>query len=302
MLSLTAIIMVFAVIIASVLIHGKSGNGNERDELRRLWEEGSYDQVYAVTKAALEDRPEKPGKPLDYFLLTLNGFSAYQLGIAQINSFDTLTYIDSCISSLRRAILLKNAANDGRLYYVLGKAYCYKGDDYADLAIQYLEQARSLSYKADDISEYLGLSYAAIHDYRSSVAAFSNALDTASDILLLSIAKSYTALEEYDSARAYLVRCIEISRDSNTKIQAKLLLAEIYVKTENFDGAEAQYSSLLEEFGENAEAHYQLGELYAAKGNTIKAQAEARQALRIDVTHGKSRALYDRMNTINRNK
>jgi tetratricopeptide (TPR) repeat protein len=90
--------------------------------------------------------------------------------------------------------------------------------------------------------------------------------------------------------------------DSNTKIQAKLLLAEIFVKTGNFDGAEAQYSSLLGEFGENAEAHYQLGELYAARGNAIKAHAEARQALRIDSTHGKARTLFDRMAIIIRNK
>jgi tetratricopeptide (TPR) repeat protein len=284
-LTLTAIFVVFAVVLVSFfLIRRNNGSGNEREYLGRLWEEGAYDQVFELSKEALETRP------LDYFLLTVNGFSAYQIGIAQINNFDTLGYIDSCILSLRRAILLKNAASDGRVYYVLGKAYCYKGDDYADLAIEYLERARALSYTAEDIPEYLGLSYAAIHDYRSSVEAFSHALNPASDVLLLSIARSYMALEEYDSARAYLLRCIEISQDSNTKIQAHLLISEILVKTGNSGGAELQYLSMMEEFGENAEAHYQLGELYAAGGDLTRARSEWRRAVQLDVSHTKARS------------
>ncbi|MDR0877341.1 MAG: hypothetical protein LBN21_04755, partial [Treponema sp.] len=201
---LAFLLAALAVTLVLVIIsQRKNGPGNERDELRRLWEEGSYYEVFEKSRQALAE------KPLDYFLLTLNGFSAYQLGIAQINTTDTLTYIDSCILSLRRAILLKNAAGDGRVYYVLGRAYHYKGDDYADLAIEYLERAKALSYDAEDIPEFLGLAYAAVHDFRSSVAAFSQALNKDSDILLLSIAESYIALEEYDSARAYLLRCIE---------------------------------------------------------------------------------------------
>jgi tetratricopeptide (TPR) repeat protein len=278
----------------------RSRSGNERKELLEYWNAGAFDQAFSVSGAALASRP------LDYFLLTLHGFSAYQLGIAQINSSDTLGFIDECVRTLRKAMLLKSGRNDGRVFYVLGKAYCYKGPSYADLAVLYLEKARAAPYQAGDIPEYLGLAYANLRDYRSSVAAFSQALEPAypagdggpelsgeanpSDVLLLSIARSYTALEETESAQAYLLRCIEVSRDVNTRVAARLLLGEILGKGGNPGEAEVQYTAVLEEAGENAEARYQLGVLYAAAGDETRARAEWRRAVRSDSTHAKARA------------
>lgn len=266
----------------------KNRAGNERRELLRFWEEGTFDRAFEMSKTALSARP------LDYFLLTIHGFSAYQMGIAQITTFDTFAFIDECIWSLRKALLLKNAADDGRVYYVLGKAYSYKGDTYADLAVKYLEKARELSYNAADIPEYLGLAYAAIGDYRSSVEAFSLALgadsSNPSDVLLLSIARSYMALEERDAARAYLLRCIEVSPDSKSVLTARLLLAELSRDMGDFENAENQYITILKESGENAEAHYQLGELYSLQGDTTRARSEWRLAYRTDPAHVKARA------------
>jgi tetratricopeptide (TPR) repeat protein len=183
---------------------------------------------------------------------------------------------------------------------VLGKAYYHKGPPYADLAIQYLEEARALSYTAVDIPEYLGLAYASVQNYRSSVEAFSQALepgsaegesasDYPSDMLLLAMARSYIALDERETATGYLMRCIEISRDSNTVITARLLLGDILAKTGKPGEAEAQYQAILEEDGENAEAHFQLGELYAARGDNTRARFEMRQAMKTDPTHAKAR-------------
>jgi tetratricopeptide (TPR) repeat protein len=284
---------------AGVFIGWRNRLGNERKELTRLWEEGSFEKAFELSLLRLE------AKPMDYFLLTLHGFSAYQLAAAQINSHDTQTYIDACIWSLRKALLCKEGPEDLRIHYVLGKAYYYKGEAYADMAVNFLEAAKDGDYPAGDLPEYLGLAYAAIHDYRSSVAAFSLALDPGaenraedgeapqnrapSDLLLLSIARSYLALEEADAARAYLVRCVETSRDSNILVAARLLLGEIYGKSGDASGAEAQYLSILEEGGENAEAHFQLGELYAAGGDPTRARAEWRRAVRIDPAHGPAR-------------
>jgi tetratricopeptide (TPR) repeat protein len=161
----------------------------------------------------------------------------------------------------------------------------------------------------------LGLAYAAIHDYRSSVEAFSLALSAdseaaaeedgagpilsgkaPSDLLLLAIAQSYMALEDQasaDMAKAYLVRCVETTRDSQIKIKARLLLGLLFRKSGAVSQAEEQYLKLLEESGENAEGHFQLGELYAAGGDSIKARAEWRRAVRIDPAH---RAARQRLN------
>jgi len=259
---------------------------NNRRELINIWNAGNYEQAYKISKEALND------KPFDYFLLTINGFSAYQWGISQINNQNTIFYIDSCIRSLRKAMLLKNSSNDARIFYVLGKAYSYKGPEYSDLAVKYLEMASNRHYEAQDIPEYLGLAYAAAGDYRSSVEAFTKAFKSGSlsDNLLMSIARSYMAMKEYNTASAYLQRCIELSPDSKSIYTARLLLAEIYIHLGDYNNAQAQYLSILNESGENAEVRYQLGELFNLIGDTTRARAEWRIAYRQDPTHAKARA------------
>jgi tetratricopeptide (TPR) repeat protein len=291
-LSVIGIIALVAVQVAGRLAGAVKG---ERKELLQLWEAGSFDEVYNQSLASLESRP------MDYFLLTMNGFSAYQMGISQINSLNAERYFDNCRWSLRRAFLLKDSLHDGRLYYVLGKAYNYKGETYADLSVKYLEKAKELSYNAEDIPEYLGLAYASIGDYRNSVAAFAEALvkqsreeggllyESPSGLLLFSIARSYFALDEFEVAQAYLQRCIDVSPDSRTVISARLLLSDVLKKAGNGDGAKKQLQDILDEAGENAEAHYQLGELYASEGESVRARAEWRLALRVDPAHQKAR-------------
>ena len=263
------------------------GNGSERRQLRDFFRSSEYELAYTQSASMLKE------KPLDSYLLAIHGFSAYQLAIAQTNSFDTLAYVDDCIWSLRKAMLSGENLADGRIYYVLGKAYYYKGPEYMDLAVNYLEEARSVLFKADDISEYLGLSYAGIRDYRSSVESFSEALTgevEPSDLLLLSIARSYLALEEADTAKAYLVRCLDISKDFKTTTAARLLLGSTLSKTGDFSGAETEYLKVIQEDAENAEAHYQLGELYSQEGDITRARAEWRRAIRIDPAHTLARS------------
>jgi tetratricopeptide (TPR) repeat protein len=264
--------------------------------LGSLYSSGSYEEAYRLSGEDLKENP------LDFPLLTIHGFSAFELAIAQINNSATLTYIDDCIWSLRKAFLSRKSRDDGRIFYILGKAYYYKGPGYADLAVKYLEKAASLSYRAGDIPEYLGLAYIALKDYRGSVAAFSKALNPnsgnsenggvfePSDLFLISIARSYLALEEDEAARAYLIRCIESSRDSKTMVAARLLLGGIYGRAGDQSAAEAQYLAVIEEIDENAEAHFQLGEIYNARGDIARARAEWRKAVRLDPSHQPARS------------
>jgi tetratricopeptide (TPR) repeat protein len=278
-------------VFASTRVAGKVrewSTKGDRKELLRLWDSGDYNEVFSISQSALDSRPK------DYFLLTMHGFSAYQLGISQINSLNAEQYFDKCIWSLRNAMQDKKADNDGRLYYVLGKAYSYKGENFADLTIKYLEKARELSDSTQDIPEYLGMAYFAVEDYRSSVAAFSEALGTSADgpsgLLLLHIARAYLALGEFDNARPYLQRCIEVSPDFRTVLSARLLLVEALKMKGDIEGAIKQLQDIIAETGDNAEAHYQLGELYALQGNNTRARAEWRLALRADPAHTKARA------------
>jgi tetratricopeptide (TPR) repeat protein len=293
-------------ITSGVMVFGawRSRIGYERQEILQLWEKGSYENVFKITREKLQNRP------LDFFLLTSHGMASYQLAMAQINHSDTIIYIDECIWSLRKALLVHEGTKDGRIPYVLGKAYYEKGTGYADLAVKYLKKAREVSYNARDIPEYLGLAYAGIHDYHNSIAAFTLALNPVhdskgndetekwlypegaaypQDLLFLSIARSYLELNESDAAKAYLLRCIETSRDSQSIVTARLLLGGILENSDDKEGAEAQYLTIIEETGENAEAHYRLGELYASRGDTTRSRFEWRTAMRIDPTHKQAR-------------
>jgi len=293
-LLLTAAVLVFAGLAAFAStrivdkVRGWAAKGYRKEELLRLWNSGNFEEVFGISQSALESRPT------DYFLLTMNGFSAYQLGISQINNLNAEQYFDRCIWSLRQAMQQKNADNDGRLYYVLGKAYSYKGENYADSTIEYLEKARELSDSTADIPEYLGMAYYAVGNYRSSVAAFSEALGKSAEgpsgRLLVFIARAYIAMGEFDNARPYLQRCIEVSPDFKIVLEARLLLAEALKMKGEIEGAAKQLNDIIAEAGDNAEAHYQLGELYALQGNNTRARAEWRLALRADPAHAKARA------------
>ncbi|MDR0409733.1 MAG: tetratricopeptide repeat protein [Spirochaetaceae bacterium] len=278
---------VFAIVILSLALFVVSANRSVKKykDLTRLWKNGEYKEVYDESGLRLEE------KPLDFFLLSMRGYSAFQLAVAQINNQDMQMYGDESIAALRKALLQKSGERSGRVHYVLGKAYFLKGADYANQAIKYLEEAVSLSYRAEDIPEYLGLAYAELGDYRKSVEAFSEALSPAdkddtneapSDILLLAIARSYFEMGEADSSRAYLIQCIDISKDFTVQASALLMLGKALMKEGDIEGAEQQYLRVLREGGERADARYELGVLYAARGENTKARAEWRKVLRLD--------------------
>ncbi len=277
--------------LSAFFINRQNRLGVHTSEIVQLWEDGIYSETYRLAGEELEK------KPMDFFLLTMHGFSSYQLALAQINNHDIQIYIDECICSLRKALLVRGGTRDPRVWYVLGKAYYYKGPYYADLAVKYLEEARGMSYQTSDLSEYLGLAYAAAHDYRNSVAALSMSLDPSgsdntgiSDLRLLTIAQSYLGLGENESARAYLVQCIEHSKDGDIVLKARLLLGSVLLELGDTTGAVQQFDTINEVSGGNADAYYQLGEIYAAAGDAARARAEWRKAVKVNPSHIPSRA------------
>ncbi|MDR2194548.1 MAG: tetratricopeptide repeat protein [Treponema sp.] len=263
---------------------------NDRISAQELWESGAYKDIFDISGTILEETP------LDYEMLILRGFSAYQLALAQITISDKAVYIEKSIQYLRKALLVKTTIMDGAIQYVLGKAYYGKGAEYAGLAVQSLEFAKQMGFSGDDMNEYLGIAYAALRDYRMSVAALTEALNSPrgeghfSDALLLSIANSYIALDDFNMAIAYLMRCLDISKDDNAKRLVRFKLGDIYFKQEDYSAAENQYTAILKDFGENADSHYWLGEINAARNNQIQARAEWRKAVQIDPTHRSARS------------
>jgi len=281
---------------ASLLICGLStvlgirflinGNGEDSSLAGKAWNAGDYQTAYSLALKNLEK------KPLSSFWLMMSGMSSFQLAGAQINAQDAIKYIDTSIASLRKALMVgAGPSSEARAKYLLGKAYFRKGPQYADIAVDFLEQSITESYTATDLYEHLGLAYASLKDYKRSVVAFTQALGSnPSDLLLLAIARSYLELGEQIQARAYLIRCTEISKDTSISVQARLLLGLSLQQEGDVPGAEREYLAALQMDNSVAEIYNALGDLYTDKGDTVKARAEWRKALRIDPTNEVSRS------------
>jgi tetratricopeptide (TPR) repeat protein len=238
---------------------------------------------------------------MDYFLLAMQGFSSFEDALASPDNDSMLKKIDVSITALRKAALTKDGRNDARIPYVLGKAYYYKGGDWADQAVTELERAERMDFHAADIDEYLGLAKAQIRDYKGSVEAFADALTadgsnanasvvkSGEDLLLLSIARSYHGMGDEQQAHAYLQRCIDVTKDYNARVEAQFLLAEILKKNGDAKQAEDLYLAMLNNGGESAKARYELGEIYADQGDSTRARAEWRKALKADPAYEPAR-------------
>lgn len=287
--SIYIILIVFTALLflASVSFIGKSPRIfiEEGVNAKTLWENADYKETFNISEETLKN------SPLDYDSLILHGFSAYQLALSQITEADKQVYIDMSIRDLRKALIIKNTDKDGPIFYVLGKAYYCKGANFADLAVKFLELSKEAQWEqVVDMPEWLGLAYAALHDYPKSADAFTEALglrQPPSDLLLLAIAQSYKQFDS-DMAVSYLKLCVDTSKDYKAIIQARLLLGEIF-ESGDIQSAKEQYSEILTGIGENADAHYRLGEIYAKEDDPIRARSEWRKAIRVDPTHSPSR-------------
>ena len=150
----------------------------------------------------------------------------------------------------------------------------------------YLENAVSLGYEAADIPEYLGLSYANLGMTQQSIEAFTNALLVReSDILLLAIAQQYMISLNVETAKQYLFKVAKESSNDILILRSKLLLAQIYFEEKRYAEAAQEYMSILEKDPDYADAYYGLGLIYEIEGDSAKARAEWRNALKIQVNH-----------------
>lgn len=252
--------------------------------LSKSWKSYDYESVYEISKGILSRTP------FNNAALTYHGYAAFYLGVSSLDKMNEQNYLDEAINSLRLALLDAQSSLTSQLFYMLGKAYFYKNTVssyyYADLAVKYLELAKARGYKADDIAEYLGLSYAALGMTMESISSFTEALLVReSDMLLFSIAEQYYKAGQNAAAEQYLFRVIKECDDENLILQSRMLLGSIYIAENKYEEATEEFLSVLEKDENSADAHYQLGILYEKQGDMVKARAEWRNALRIQVNH-----------------
>ncbi len=253
--------------------------------IKKAWKNGyDYQTVYDISKKYLQK------KPFNNTALIYNSYASFFLSQAQLENQSAQSYLDECITNLRIALYNSKKSITPQAYYMLGKAYFYKNTIsnhyYSDLAVKYLEMAKEKGYEADDIPEYLGLSYAALGMTKESISAFTEALlHRESDTLLLSIAEQYYKTKELNVARQYLFRVINDSKNDEIIIKARNLLGNILIDEEKYDQALTEFNNVLEKNENSADAHYGIGVIYEKDGNIVKARSEWRTALKLQSNH-----------------
>lgn len=252
--------------------------------LKKSWSVYDYNSVYDISRKIIDVNP------MNNTALTYHGYACFYIAVSQLDTSDSQNYLDEAINSLRIAYYGARKTLIPQIEYMLGKAYFYKNTVssyyYADLAAKYLSAASLHGYKADDIPEYLGLSYAALGMPMESISAFTEALIVReSYTLLLSIAEQYYKAGQAAAAKQYLFRIKGESDDENLVLKSMNLLGTIYTEEGKFRDAQDEFEGILQKNKNSADAYYGLGVVYEKQGNLVKARAEWRKALKIQVNH-----------------
>ena len=252
--------------------------------IKEAWAVYDYQKVYELCKVFLQDNT------YNNTALTYYSYACFFLAQAQTDTQQAQSYLDECINNIRIALYEADQSLVPQLQYMLGKAYFYKNTItthyYADLAVKYLILAKQSGYEADDIAEYLGLSYASLGMTMESISAFTEALLVReSDSLLLAIAEQYYKAQELNAAEQYLFRIIKNSDNEDIILKSENLLGTIYIDKEDYDAALEEFENVLKKNENSADAHYGIGVIYEKQGNIVKARSEWRKALKIQVNH-----------------
>lgn len=266
------------------IISHKANTVVSRSKVIEVWKSYDYQEVYNLTENLLVKNP------LNNFALVYHGYASFFLALSKLDSTEAQNLLDESINSLRIVLHDSKTKSKGQIEYILGKAYFYKNTVssyyYSDLAIKYLEAARADGYKADDIPEYLGLSYAVLNKPMESISAFTEALIVRESFsLLLSIAEQYYKTNQGNVAKQYLFRIINNCNDDNLVNKSLNLLALIYIDEGSYSEARDMFSTMLKKNQNSADAYYGLGVIYEKQGDLVKARAEWRKALKVHVNH-----------------
>ena len=256
----------------------------ELNDIKSAWAEYDYQKVYELGKFYLQDHPYN-NTALTYF-----SYASFFLSQAQTDTQQAQLYLDEAINGLRVALYSASSELAPQLQYMLGRAYFYKNTItthyYSDLAVKYLLMAKENGYQADDIPEYLGLSYAALGMTMESISAFTEALLVReSDSLLLAIAEQYYNSGEYKAAEQYLFRIVNNSQNDEMILKSRILLGNIYIEQEKYDDAMKEFENVLKKDGNSADAHYGIGVIYEKQGDMVAARSEWRKTLKLQVNH-----------------
>ncbi len=283
---IVVLVVLFFVFNGPARFFGAGAQRKAPGKLPELFKSEKYDDVIQGANATLA------GDPMNAVALTYKGFASFYKSISQGVQEEKTPYLDQAIVALRRARLV-GTPYAGETDYVLGKAYFNKGKYYYDLSIECMERSLARGYVQKDTHEYIGQAYAQLGDNDRAIEHFLIALkDDQSDLLLLTIGQTYYQMKRTSDAVDYLLRTLNKTEDKDIEERTRFLLGGIYLDTGELFKAEEQFNAIVKLDPGSADAHYDLGEVYAKMNDTVKARAEWRAALIIDPSHYGAKLRY----------
>jgi tetratricopeptide (TPR) repeat protein len=279
-------VVLFFVLHIPTRLSGAAIERHPPGKLPELFKAEKYDDVVSTADAILK------GDPLNPVALSYKGFASFYRAVSQNALEERMPYLDQAIVSLRRARLAVTPFS-GETEYVLGKAYFNKGKYYYDLAIASMEKSLASGYAQKDSHEYIGQAYTQLGEYEKGMEYFLTALkEDTGDLLLLTIGQTYYQMKRNSDAVEYLLRTLNKTDDKDIEERARFLLGGIYLDTNELFKAEEQFVAIVTIDPKSADAHYDLGEVYAKMNDPVKARAEWRNALIIDPSHYGAKLRY----------
>ncbi len=281
-----AAVSIFFILLFTVLFILKQNNFflPSLSSIYKDWNKGDYLSCYEKTSRILEHRP------LDGAVLAMHGFSAYYIYTGQINVTDEQNYLNTAVTSLRKAWYRVVEEEKPEIAYVLGKTYYQKGFYYADLALKYLYYARNSGADYPDIPEFCGLSLVLLEEYEDAVEFFTEALaNKPSDLLLYTLADTYAKIPDYMKAKQYFTETLRITQDDLLKLKCHNAMGGIFLSEKLYPEAEAEFKSIIEKDPDSADAYFGLGLIQESQGDIVKARAQWRKALKLNPSHAGAR-------------
>lgn len=196
-------------------------------------------------------------------------------------------YLTNSLIDLRKAYALGvDKENLKNIFFIVGKIYFYFGEAYYSLSLKYLDKAKNMGLKREDLYYTLSILYSYLGNYKKSLDVLLESLKIGeNDILFLAIANAYYKLSDYSNAKEVLNKLISNTNDTKVKVKAYFLLGEIFFNEKNYDESLNCFNNIIELDENNAEAYYYRGEIFSKQNNLIKARAEWRKVLEINPGH-----------------
>ncbi len=282
-----AVAALAGIVAGVVALASRSSDRRERAlglaAIEEIWAKGDYKAVHASCEALLGRRPA------DVNTLLYSAYSAFYLGLAELDEEAKQSWMNVCVARVRRALALDESLA-GQVDYMLGKAYFYKGWHYYDSSAARFEKAESRGFKASDTDEYLAVVYSALGDSAKSLARFEKALSASRNgLLLLAAARAFLDAGQPERAESLAKEAEAGAADAVVRERARLQLADIFKAAKDYDAAERTLAEAIADNPECAEAHFLLGLIYSERGDAVRARSEWRKTVAIDPTHAAAR-------------